>query len=544
MNYLWRLLSLRTIGIIATLIVLCSCKATKDSESYSLKLNFAEEPSTFDSIKAADYISASLQFFIGEGLTRMIPNETAALGLAESIEVSQDSRTYTFHLKKAKWSNGEYITASDFERAWKKALDPTYPCSNAILFYPIVGAKQAKMGEIPLEEIAIKVIDNLTFQVTLEMPTPHFLQILSFCTLFPLHKEHVIDYKDLKFCGPYCIAEYKPQQHLILRKNPHYWDSKNVTCEVIHISLIKNMLTALELFRQKKLDLIGMPFTPISADIIKTFANSSSIKVQPLAGTTILALNTKHPFFSNRNLRKAFSLAINREVIVNHVTGLGEKAAYGIIPTPLKPKGLTSHLPEELDFLNLQTESAEEFNNALAMRYLQLALKELHVSMQDLSSLTLYYNINSYGSKIAEVIQEQIYNALGVKIKLSPLEQKIFTDHLSKKDFDLCLCTLIAQYFDPINFLERFSDKGAAKNYPSFSSAKYNTLIHLILKELIPENRERYILQAENILREECPIIPLYYNSSAYIIHPSVKNIQINPTGGFFLCQAEVQRDL
>jgi ABC-type oligopeptide transport system substrate-binding subunit len=501
-----------------TLLICTSCtkeKGVKEEEKTPLKVNFTQEPTTFDSIKASDYVSTSLQFFIGEGLTRMLPNQPVAMGIADHIEISSDRKVYTFYIRKAKWSDGSLVTAFDFERAWKKALRPDQPCSNSLLFFSILGAKKAKLGGGSLDDVAIKALNSSTLEVTLERPTEHFLQITSFCTLFPVHENPKV------FCGPYIIESYKPEHSLILKKNPYYWDAKSVACQSIHISLIKDSDTAFELFKKNELDLIGMPFTPLPSEVNKQIDPSSSICFQSSAATNLISFNLTHPFLANLNLRKAICYAIDKNAITDYITQLNELPASNLIPPVL-------HAPKKY---------SDSFSIQSAKFHLKLALEELHISKEDLEHLRLCYSSSSSVARSAELIEAQIFEALGFHVRLQPLDQKMFMENLFKREFDLSICTIVAQYFDPMNFLERFCDGGGVRNYPNFQSTKYNEIISKISKESIASIRDNYIEQAEEILQKELPVFPLYYNSTAYITNPSIENVQTNPTGGLFLTQ-------
>jgi len=164
------------------------CQKSETPSKQVLNVNFLYEPTILDPRRGSDGVTSTVHFMLFEGLTRMTPTSTRELALAKKIDVSDDGLTYTFFLRESFWSDGYKVTAEDFAFSWTSMLDPSFPCPNAHLLYPIKNAEKIKSGELLTESLGIKVLDEQTFQITLERPTPYFLDLTSFCVLFPVPK--------------------------------------------------------------------------------------------------------------------------------------------------------------------------------------------------------------------------------------------------------------------------------------------------------------------------------------------------------------------
>jgi oligopeptide transport system substrate-binding protein len=164
-------------GVIMVFTSSCQNSHQSSRQPHQLNVNISGEPATLDPRKGADLISSSLHFMLFEGLTKITPDGSTVPAQAEKIDLSLDCKTYTFHLRECRWSDGTPVTAYDFEKAWKDILDPQFPAANAHLFYPIRNAEAAKKGKVTLQEVGIRVKDPKTLVVELENPTPYFLEL-------------------------------------------------------------------------------------------------------------------------------------------------------------------------------------------------------------------------------------------------------------------------------------------------------------------------------------------------------------------------------
>jgi oligopeptide transport system substrate-binding protein len=515
----------------------CTKKEGEKKITNAIHVNFLQDPSTFDPRKGSDYISSTLHFLLFEGLVRMTPESISAPGIAEKIEISSDKMKYTFHLRDAKWSNGTPITAYDFSRSWLDMLDPLFPSPNAHLLFPIKNAEKAKKGLVSLKEVGINAVNYNTLEVYLETPIPYFEELISFCVFSPICQNHAqenpdwveAEGRDFVCNGPYRIAKRKIGQEIILEKNPFYWDAASVDLEQISISIIDNEMTALNMFENNQLDIIGLPFTGIPSDSIPELRDKGLIKTTEVPASTICCFNLDKFPFSNKNIRKAFAYAINRQEIVDNITQTGEKPGMKLLPDAL-------HESQPDPFF-------KDGDIETARSYLKKGLEELEISIDDLPKLTLLHASTGIYPKVAQAIQEQWRKALGIRVQLLGYEYKVFLDKLAKKDFCISQCVWVAQYFDPMNILDRFRIKENEKNYPGFYDPEYKKIVDNSIYHSQKKDRFSVLNKALDIINEEVPLTAIYHWNSPYMKKNYIQGLDQRPSGFFHLPSVKIKAD-
>ncbi len=499
-------------------------KKALSNESSILHLNMSRAPLTLDPRKTCDHLSFSLEYMLFEGL--MKPSEEGAItyGLAKSYEISADQLTYTFHLRPSYWSDGEPVTAYDFERTWKEILSPSFPSQSPNLLYPIEGALLAKKGVLDIDSVGILALDSLTLQVTLSHPTPYFLELTAFCTLFPTPEKMGNSFDEIVTSspsslisnGPYILKDFKTASHYTLIKNPRYWDKDSISIETIDISLINNDMTAYQLFKTGKLDILGLSFSQIPRDAVSFLKQEGAVHIVPTGATSLVQFNTLSSPFSNQNFRKAIAFAIDREALCTHVTCLDEEVADGLVARFSKSsekKPFFTHDPD------------------LARKYLTLALEELELSKNNIPEIRFLYTPSDQSTRIVMAIASQVHDVLGIKLVPDAQEFKIFLSKLRMKNFECALSAWIYQFDDPINMLERFKTSKEATNDTGWSHPKYFECLELADAALDSLQREKLMKTAEAIFMDELPQIPLYYWNFAYIKHPHIEGLETTSIG-------------
>jgi len=288
MKSIFRLLRYSLVLLILTVLLSACFKKPATDDIKRLRISFNSFPNTVDPRKSADFISSTLICMIFDGLSRNLPDGSVELALAERFVMSPDQKTYTFYLRQSFWSDGSQVTAFDFERSWKQILKPGYPSLCPYLFYCIKNAENARNGRVEADQIGIKALDNVTLQVTLERPTPYFLSLTAFPSFVPTPPDVAIELdsisgsKSLISNGPFLISKIRPNAEIILKKNGGYWNCNQIKLDEIQISIIRNEMTAWELFEHGELDWIGGAISPLPSDSMNWIAKHYNIQHSPM----------------------------------------------------------------------------------------------------------------------------------------------------------------------------------------------------------------------------------------------------------------------
>lgn len=503
----------------------CQKKSSKH-EKYKqcIRLNVKGEPATLDPRKGGDVISSHMHFLLFEGLVRLNADGSISPSQAESYEISPDGLVYTFHLRHALWSDGSFVTAQDFENSWKDILNPQFPAVNTHLLYPIKNAERAKKGILPLSAVGIEAKDDMTLVVTLEKPTPYFLDLVSFCVFFPVNSKLDRDHPEWAYNagphftsnGPFVLKKWKHNNEIVAVRNPLYWDTSRVFPDQIHFSMIDNETTALEMFENGALDMIGEPLCPLPVDAIASLKKNNRLCKHPAAETTIITFNVTKPPFNNAKIRKAFGYAIHRKDIVNNITQCDEQIATEAIAPILKG--------------NRTRVFFKDNDVDQARRMLKEGMAESGISFDDFKKITLYYSTSDSNGKIAQAIQQQWAAALGIVIHLENLDHKVLMDKLTKRDFSIAQAYWAAQYNDQMNILERFKFKENAKNYSHWENSEYMRLLDASFYQS-GEERLATLEKAEEIFLNEMPVVPVYHWDIAFLRRDGLENAKLTPIG-------------
>ncbi len=510
--------------LLTSLFTACQ-NQTVMSKKKILKLNFSKIPPTFDPRKGGDPYSSSFQFMLFDGLTGLDKNGSSALSLAEEVIPSSNFTQYVFKLKKAFWSNGEPITAYHIEKTWKDILSPDFPCPNSHLFFSIKNAQKAKKGLVSDDLIGIYATNDQTLVVELEHPNPYFLEMTSFCAFFPVYSDknrqdldfYDSSHFDFPVSGAFKIAHWKPGYEMLLVKNPYYHRADQIKIDEIKISFISDESTAFRLFENREIDIIGGFFGDIPIEESQTLIEQNRLEAPPVGATCFCSFNLESYPFHNYWIRKAFASAINRDEIVKNILQHGETIAYGCIP-PFMKKG---DLPQD----------AYQGNREMAQFYFNKGLEELGLSIESFPEIIFTLDNSILNKQIALAIQNQIVDTLGVSIKLEQLDFKVYLDKINSKKHHMAYCTLIIQYNDIMNILERFRQKTLPKNYSNFEDFRFNTLLDQSSESDQIEYRLPLFIEAEKILVDQIAILGIYHMNFVYAKHDYIKGFYVSPIG-------------
>jgi oligopeptide transport system substrate-binding protein len=487
-----------------------------------MRINLRSEPPTLDPRKAFDSLSSPIIKMVFEGLTRMTPDGKASPSAADRIEISGDRLTYTFHIRPNQWTNGEPVTAYDFYNTWKTTLDPTFGAPFADQFFIIRGAEEHYKQGLPFNQVGIKAIDAKTFQVTLNNPTPYFLQLTAHLMSFPTHTATAV--KDPNWAteagegyvsnGPFRLAVWKHNYEIVVEKNPLYWDSEVVKLDWIKISMVDNCMTELSLYENGDLDWAGNPLTALATEALPDLQKRKLVHSKPTAASYAYCFNLNDPVLKNEKIRKALGYAIDRASLVDNILLGGQIPAMGWVP-PTMP------FPHKEFF--------EDADFAVAKQLFEEGLQELGLTRQTLPKLTLSYNTLESHHRIAQAIQQQWYTTLGIDIGLENMEWKVYLDKMQKGQFQIGRSAWVADYNDPVTFLDIYKDKEVANNYTGWENKTYEHLLDQANRVKSTKERNALLLEAEGILIGEMPMVPIYYYTENYLKKPYVKGFYLGP---------------
>ncbi len=493
-------------------------------EEQNLRISLKKEPISFDPRKGNDMVASQMQFLLFEGLVRLNPDMSLSPAQAESYEISSDGKTYTFHLRDAFWSDKTKVTAYDFEKAWKKILDPQFPSLDAYLLYSIQNARRAKAGEVSLDQVGIRSLDEKTLVVELESPMFHFLQIVASSVLLPVSakmEESNLNWASQKETivsnGPFCLKEWLPHQKLVFQKNPNYHGAKEVKLDHILVDIIDRELPVLHMHASGHFDLVGTPLSFFPSVLLEDLERQKLLTFFPVAATKFLAFNTSIPPFNNANIRKAFAYAISRESIVQHVTRLKEEKALNIISKVL--------IPEPRAYFS-------DGDIKMARKFFQKGLEEL--SLNTIEPPVFMFVSSEINKALSQALQQMWFNALGVKVILEQTEFKVLHERAEKGNFSIGIFAWLADYGDPMNILERFANKDNHRNYSKWENEGYCDLLEDARKTASRPDYLAKVKKAEQLLIDQMPFTCLFHENYTFLIHPYIKGFEISPLGHIY----------
>lgn len=497
----------------------------KSGEKKILRLNNNEEPGSLHPGTAQGTHDSWILEHAFEGLTKKTPEGEIVEGIAKDWNVSDDGLTWTFNLRDdAKWSNGDPVTAHDFEFAWKYALNPESASEYAYQLYYLEGGEaynssQNKDEYAALEEkVGVKALDDLTLEVKLAESTPYFLDLTSFYTYYPVNKkvqeanpDWALEAETYVSNGAFKLTEWKHKESMKLEKNENYYDKDKIKLDEVQFVIIDNADTAWQMYQSNELDLVY----PLPPDVTGELSGTDDpeFEIAPDLALYYYNLNNEVKPFNNVKVRKALSMAIDRKSLVEHVTQGGQQPAYGIIPPGIPDV--------EGDFQensgDLFKEDAEE-----AKKLLQEGLAE--EDMDQMPEFTLTYNTDEGHKKIAEAIQEMWRKNLDVNVTLENVEFQVKLDREKAGDYQISRGGWVGDYVDPMTFVDLWVTDGSF-NDANWSNPEYDKNVKIGKTSMDQKERMEAMHKAEEILIDEMPIIPLYFYTKPFTVKPHVKGI-------------------
>ena len=530
-----------------------STGGTGTSSDY-LVYNVGEEPKTWDPQLNTSSMGGHVILNLYDGLVRDT-QDGIQMASAESYELSANAEgvedtVYTFHLRDGLvWSDGEPVTAYDYEYAWKRACSPEMASPYAFLMTDYIkGAYDYFSGEGSADDVAVKALDDKTLQVELMQPTAYFLNLVSWFTYMPCREDMASTgegwEKDPAKCvtnGALTLEEYQVGSHILLKKNENYWNADNVNLAGVRILFISDATTSLQGYEAGEINVTSI--LP-GSEIPRLLAEDPNFSSEPALGCAYLQFNMDADVVNDLNVRKALALAIDRSMITDQVLRDGAvPAAAFVAPTfklstgeSMRPLDENGNVVEEyeIDPYSAKVEEAQEYLAAAG-----------YPNGEGFPELNILYYDSGNNSLIVEAVQQMWQENLGIHVNLQVQEYAVFTNTINSGDWSISFTGWSADYNDPMTMLSLFTAEGLNDSrwrYKEYAGMPNDTTLN-------PENeaydaavkmaaqtsgteRDGYLKEAEDVLMENMVICPINYTTYTQVIdHSKVSGPGRTPVG-------------
>jgi len=456
------------------------------------------------------------------GLTTEAADGSAIPGAAESWTVSDDGLVYTFKIRDHLWSDGTPVTADDFVYSLQRILDPNAAAEYASLLYTIKNAEELNSGQMEgMENLGARALDPQTLEITLKAPAPFFLEQLTHYTAFPVprhviekHGKDWIKSENIVSNGAYVLNEWVPNTHVILDKNPQFYDASNVQIDRVTYDPNEDRAAVQKRFRAGEID-VATDFASDQIDWLKANMPEET-RIAPYLGIYYYAVNNEREPFSDPRVRQALSMAIVREALTDKILKTGEIPAYSFVPPGVAnySAGPAYVAWKEMPY----EERLEEARKLLA---------EAGFGPDNPLAFTLSYNTSENHKRIAIAIAA-MWKKLGVKAELFNSEVKVHYDRLKQADFEVARAGWIADYNDPQNFLYLLETRTGPLNYGQYSNADFDTLMEQSANTQDLDARAKLMADAEAKAMADQANIPIYYYVSKNLVANAVQGWEDN----------------
>ncbi len=526
------------VSLIAVLLIaMPACtQGGQPSGAQVLRVNLAGEPAQVDPNRASWSVERSVIQQVFEGLLAFKQDLSLTPAVAKEIPtlgnkgISEDGLTYTFKLKNnVTWSDGQKVTAKDFVYSIKRLFDPDLACEYASFYYDIVGAeayngavdKDAATKASLKDAIGVKALDDYTLEIKLAQPRPIFLSLMAMWPVYPL-REDVITAKGEKWTeagnyignGPFVMTEWVHQDHITFKQNTNYWGTKPKLTEIT-FKMITDANAAYAAYLNGELDISGVPVGTEKATMEDKTLSKQIVRYAELV-TFAFQFNVNKAPFDNILVRKALATAVDRESFVDKVrSGVG-KPAYSWIP-PGQP-GYDANLGKEYTF------------NVTKAK--QLLAEAGYSDISKLPELKFQFSDTAGNRTIAQWLQGQLKDNLGINLTLEPMETKAFQQLVNSENFNWAWFGWGADYPDPDNWLPELFGTGAGNNHTGYSNPAFDDLVKKAKSELDNNKRMQMLTDAHEMVIEDCPIVTMFYRERFVLVKPSLKGLKTTGMDG------------
>ncbi|SCM73828.1 ABC-type transporter, periplasmic subunit [uncultured Pleomorphomonas sp.] len=482
------------------------------------------EPQTLDQA----HISIDVEGFIVrdmfEGLTIYDPHGKVIPGVAESWTLSDDGTVYTFKLREgANWSDGKPVTADDFVFAYRRMEDPKEAAEYATILYPIKNAEAINGGKAAVDTLGVKAVDAKTLEITLERPTPYFIELLAHYAALPAPSWAIEKFGgewvkpgNIVCNGAFCMTENVPNDHITAVKNPKYWDATNVKIDKIIYNPSEDQATTERMFEAGELDLVYN----FQTDQMK-FLEDKLGKDQVLAFSDLASyyyvFDSRTPPFDDARVRQALSMAVDREFLSEKIFSNTQMPAYSFVPPGIPGYESATVSWADLDQLDREDKAKELLKEA---GYGEGG-KPLKIDIR--------FNTNDNHKKVATAIAD-MWKALGAEVTIQNLDVKSHYAYLQEGGaFNVARAGWTADYSDPENFLNLLVSTNTSFNYGHWKNEKFDELMKASYEERDAAKRMQLLHDAERIAMDEQGLAPLMVHASTWLVSNKVQGFAPNP---------------
>lgn len=522
------------LALVMIVTVFAGCGSSSGSGK-AITATVASEPKTLDpslnnAVDGGDYLLCAF-----EGLTTVGKDGTIVPGVAEKWDISSDGLVWTFHLRKdAKWSDGKAVTANDFVYSWRRTVNKDTAADYAYYIYFIKNGAAINSGKAAVDTLGAKAIDDKTLEVTLENPCSFFTEIVAFPTLVPQREDIVskdpkkwaLDPKTYISNGPYKLVSWEHDSKITFEKNDNYWGKDTVVAPKIEWFLMNDQNAILSAFKDGQVAYAEN----IPQDEYAKEKENGTLHILPKLGTYYIDLVNTKPPFDNPKVRRALSLAIDRNYIVEKVSKGGETPASGFVPYGI------ADVKQDPDFRTtagefVSTKPADYQKNVAEAK--KLLAEAGYADGKGLPKITFGLNSGAGHEPIAEAIQQMWKKELGVQVEVLAQEWNVFQQ--SRKDgvYSINRNGWIGDYMDPSTFMDIFTT-GNGQNNAKYANPKYDEYIEKARKETDPAKRIQLFHDAEKLLMDESPVAPIYFYTTPADISKNLQGV-VNTKLGFVL---------
>lgn len=494
----------------------------------TVTVQFDADLTTMDAQVATDGNSFIMQTMAMAGLTMLDKDEQIVPDMAESWDVSDDGLTYTFHLRDAKWSNGDPVQADDFVFGFQRLTDPALASEYNYLAstVAITNAGDVISGAKPVTELGVEAKDEKTFVVHLDKPVPFFLGLMAFPSFFPCNRkyyesvgdQYALSIDTMLYNGPYTMTDWQAGNQYTFTKNDDYWDADSIATKNVTFRFVQDTQSAMLSYQQGELDVVKLV-----GEQVDQYKDTEGYTTRLSAYSWRLDYNFADTTVQNLNLRKAISLAIDRDAIGESVLKDGSIGAKGYIPEQF------AYGPDGTDYRET-VGTLTKFDPKAASEAYEAAKKELGGD----ATIELLFEDSEASKAVAENIQQMLQTNLpGITVNLNSKTKKTRLQLMNDKQYQIGLTRWGPDYADPQTYLDIYKSDIPGYN-KAYSNAKFDALMNAAedTDANDPAKRWQDMIDAEKLLvTEDYAVTPVYQNGGAMMVNPSVSGIQLHNAG-------------